>query len=326
MAHLEQFAGGVVTFYSFKGGVGRSMAVANVGRLLARDFTGEDRETLLIDWDLEAPGLHQYFPSVRSSEKGLIDYFHDLAGALSAETGLYQALAAEDRGQILARQLPIEKYIVETGAPRLRLMTAGPTDPALLGQYQKRVVGLDWLSLFQRFPLAVQAFREMLTARFSYTLIDSRTGISDTAGVCTAILPDRLVAMFGPNKQNESVLRVVEAAVEFRRMSDDDRPLIVFPVASHFDPADLVGLQVSLKTFRYEFSQLFTRLYGLGECDLTGYFEQVLLLYVPHYSYGEMTVVDREEPNYAGSLRRSYEELARWLVERHDPWSAISAG
>src|SRR5580704_14218338 len=47
----------VVTFYSFKGGVGRSMALANVGEILAN----QGYRVLLCDWDVEAPGLEQYF-------------------------------------------------------------------------------------------------------------------------------------------------------------------------------------------------------------------------------------------------------------------------
>lgn len=49
--------GQVVTFYSYKGGVGRTMALANVATLLAR----WGYKTLLVDWDLEAPGLEFYF-------------------------------------------------------------------------------------------------------------------------------------------------------------------------------------------------------------------------------------------------------------------------
>jgi len=49
--------GSVYTFYSYKGGVGRSMALANVAVLLA----SWDKKVLVVDWDLEAPGLHQYF-------------------------------------------------------------------------------------------------------------------------------------------------------------------------------------------------------------------------------------------------------------------------
>ena len=47
----------IVTFYSYKGGVGRSMALANVAVLL-----GQRRQRILVvDWDLEAPGVERYF-------------------------------------------------------------------------------------------------------------------------------------------------------------------------------------------------------------------------------------------------------------------------
>ena len=42
-----------VTFYSYKGGVGRTMAMANVAALLAR----KGRKVVMLDFDLEAPGL-----------------------------------------------------------------------------------------------------------------------------------------------------------------------------------------------------------------------------------------------------------------------------
>ena len=47
----------VVTFYSYKGGTGRSQALANVAWILASNR----RRVLVIDWDLKAPGLHRYF-------------------------------------------------------------------------------------------------------------------------------------------------------------------------------------------------------------------------------------------------------------------------
>lgn len=54
-----QRAGKVLTFYSYKGGVGRSMALANVAVLLA----SKGHKILIVDWDLEAPGIEQYFHS-----------------------------------------------------------------------------------------------------------------------------------------------------------------------------------------------------------------------------------------------------------------------
>jgi len=80
--------GKIIAFYSFKGGTGRSMALANVGCILAQHPDVRGR-VLLVDWDLEAPGLHRYFRkqfygafqgSEEAQEKtpGLIDLFIEL--------------------------------------------------------------------------------------------------------------------------------------------------------------------------------------------------------------------------------------------------------
>ena len=47
----------IVTFYSYKGGVGRSMSLANIAFELAK----RNKKILMVDWDLEAPGLERYF-------------------------------------------------------------------------------------------------------------------------------------------------------------------------------------------------------------------------------------------------------------------------
>lgn len=47
----------IYTFYSYKGGVGRSMAMANI----AQCFYTQGKRVIMIDWDLEAPGLEGYF-------------------------------------------------------------------------------------------------------------------------------------------------------------------------------------------------------------------------------------------------------------------------
>lgn len=44
--------GRIVTFYSYKGGTGRTMALANTAWILAAN----GKRVLAVDWDLEAPG------------------------------------------------------------------------------------------------------------------------------------------------------------------------------------------------------------------------------------------------------------------------------
>jgi Mrp family chromosome partitioning ATPase len=59
--------GTIYTFYSFKGGVGRTMALANVAALLAK----WGHSVLIVDWDLEAPGLERFFDGVKPEIKEL---------------------------------------------------------------------------------------------------------------------------------------------------------------------------------------------------------------------------------------------------------------
>jgi cellulose biosynthesis protein BcsQ len=76
---MPKIPGRIVTFYSYKGGTGRSMALANFAWILAAC----GKQVLAIDWDLEAPGLHRYFrpfladPDLFETD-GLIDMFWDL--------------------------------------------------------------------------------------------------------------------------------------------------------------------------------------------------------------------------------------------------------
>ena len=52
---IQRKRGLVYTFYSYKGGVGRSMALANVAALAAKS----GRSVLIVDWDLEASGIER---------------------------------------------------------------------------------------------------------------------------------------------------------------------------------------------------------------------------------------------------------------------------
>jgi Mrp family chromosome partitioning ATPase len=81
----------IITFYSYKGGTGRSMALANVAWILA----SAGKRVLTIDWDLEAPGLHRYFqPFLTDKElsgqesQGVIEMAIDYAARAAAPTAL----------------------------------------------------------------------------------------------------------------------------------------------------------------------------------------------------------------------------------------------
>src|SRR6266550_976781 len=73
----------IITFYSYKGGTGRSMALANVAWILASN----GKRVLVVDWDIEAPGLHRYFAPFLldhelSTSDGVIDFLGRYADAV----------------------------------------------------------------------------------------------------------------------------------------------------------------------------------------------------------------------------------------------------
>lgn len=94
----------IYTFYSFKGGVGRSMALANVAELLYR----HGLKVLMIDFDLEAPGLESYF-DVRGDEQDGGDYgsLANIPKEVEAKRGLIDLLVSYKNLRGMLRPEPV---------------------------------------------------------------------------------------------------------------------------------------------------------------------------------------------------------------------------
>lgn len=216
----------IVTFYSYKGGVGRSLALANVAMLLARDGA----RVLAIDWDLEAPGLEEYFDDFRVNADG---------------RGLLFLL--RDRGNFAEHVWRL--YATDSDAS-LDLLPSGRDErdyyPALERFNQENFFaegGGDFL----------EALREEWLARYDYVLIDSRTGLSDAGGVCTIQLPDIVVGMFTATRQSVRGVRdVLELAQGSRQNLAYTRPQFsVIPVPCRINTSDETG---DLKQWMQEFA------------------------------------------------------------------------
>ena len=205
----------VITFYSFKGGVGRSMAVINTAGILAglRGF-----RVLVIDIDLEAPGLSYIDPELPDHEK------NDISRRPNLQAGFIDLLSnALDQGQEgdLFVQTPeeiIRRYTQRMRIPDvlrdfedgvLDIMPAGRFD----GEYAARLDALQLGVLYRQgigAPLIAAFKKRLVDSRlYDYILVDSRTGFSDEAGICTRDLGDQLVILSGLNRQN------VEGTCEF---------------------------------------------------------------------------------------------------------------
>lgn len=231
MNELINSKGKIVSFYSFKGGVGRTMALANVAFLAAMN----DLNVLVMDWDLEAPGLHHYFRgliepdemSALRSAPGILDL------AWEWRSGIDAAESAEDVEQQFERFLSGEPFEelkrtvmdeFEYGsAGRLDIIPAGGDIIATpdLVEYERALASMSWNSLLDDYAGGglIDAIRKWASSNYDLVLVDSRTGLADVAGICTMQLPNVVVLCFVLNRQNiEGVARVASA---IRRQRDE---------------------------------------------------------------------------------------------------------
>ncbi|SNX62639.1 CobQ/CobB/MinD/ParA family nucleotide binding protein [Streptomyces sp. TLI_55] len=209
--------GRIATFYSYKGGVGRSFLLSNSAVLLAR----WGYRVLCIDWDLEAPGLHYYFrPYMDVPATGLTDM------ALAVREG--ERVGALDH---------ITPVTLEDGAT-LDLIAAGGVG----NDYVPKLQSIDWEQLYLEhdFGNVLEGWRERWLDAYDVILVDSRTGISDSGGICTAQLPHILAYTFTANQQNvDGVLDVVRRASVTRNTLPYDRSrLLTLPLLCRFDMSE----------------------------------------------------------------------------------------
>ena len=192
--------GKIVTFYSYKGGTGRSMALANIAWILASN----GKRVLTMDWDLEAPGLHHYFhpflvDKELTSSNGIIDFMIDFAAETVTPTedgkkldkDWYKPYAAN----ILRYAASLDWKFPDDGT--LDFIPAGKQGPS----YSSRVNSFHWQNFYDRLGGGVflEATKEKMQDEYDYIFIDSRTGVSDTSGICTVQMPDYLVVCFTLN-------------------------------------------------------------------------------------------------------------------------------
>ena len=291
--------GEVYTFYSYKGGVGRTFALANVAVVLAR----WGYRVLCIDWDLEAPGLHLYFDA----------YMHDATFDLGV---LQIAEAARDDRDPDWRSSVVTAAVPETEL-RLALLPAGNVgDPG----YVERLQNLDWPTLYEHHDLGrrLETMRGEWIMDYDFVLIDSRTGITDIGGICTVQLPDVVVALFTANQQSlDGVLDVVRRAeVQRQHLTVDRARLRVLPIATRFEATVEVDLAHEwLQRFEERLPPLLT-VWNHRSVSTTELLNHLLVPYVAHWSFGERLPVVDEGTRNPLTIGYAFETVAALVGNR----------
>jgi tetratricopeptide (TPR) repeat protein len=208
------------------------MALVNVAFELAR----RKKNVLLVDFDLEAPGITTYPPFKNASDcKGIVDYVTRYQETLHAPD-VREYIVRASTQQTTEHELPVW------------LMPAGLRDP----EYASKLASIDWQRLYEH-RAGFLMFEDMkqqwaqFEPKFDYVFVDSRTGHTDVGGICTRQLPDAVALLFLPNEQNVSGLRQVVSDIrEENTLLDKGIKLLFCPsnVPSLDDELDILKNQM----------------------------------------------------------------------------------
>jgi TIR domain/CobQ/CobB/MinD/ParA nucleotide binding domain len=322
MAALSQ-AGSVVTFYSWKGGVGRTMVLANVAVQLARMGS----TVLAVDWDLEAPGLDRFFMMLNQT-----DVANPEAPSATDPTGLMGLLfEASEHGDAKSDKQDWQDRLVHIQVPPAQPtpsiqtpLTPSPIHllPSGYGVegYAKRLSEFSWSGFFadSRGGEWLEALRDQWSASYDFVLIDSRTGLTDSGGVCTIQMPHMLVLVFTANDQSvEGGLRVVAAAQQARRDFGYDRgPLVVIPVLTRWEGEKEVDIGDQwMKRLDRDLVPI-TALWLPKDFSPRQFLEKTRVPHVPRFTFGEPLPVVTHSLSDPGLPGLYFDTIARLILSQ----------
>lgn len=205
----------VISFYSFKGGVGRTAALAHVAYILAL----RGKKVVIVDMDIEAPGMSTIFnPNVYQEPKfGLIDYFIDRFSK-----------GEEIEKRILITDVFSEVFLNEIHG-RLFIVPAGILDIDYLGKVDGFKAHLVHSSSKDYWNELVDDLNNHIKP--DIILIDTRTGLNSWGALAILKISNSVVFFAYPNQENMHGLKVIIKAMKevgynnyniiFSRIHDD---------------------------------------------------------------------------------------------------------
>lgn len=181
----------VVSFYSYKGGVGRTVILIQTAYLLA----SKGKRVAIIDLDIEAPSFNDIFENDISNNNGMINYLYNK---------LYNIKSEEDESIVkfvskLNTNVSGEVYVIPAGKISLKYIKM------LELLKEKRIYENEYIS----------EFIEELEKQYNvdYVLIDSRTGLNNWGALSISNISDELFLCAYPNKENVRGINMISELI-----------------------------------------------------------------------------------------------------------------
>lgn len=203
----------VVTFYSYKGGMGRTTALVSYAMDLA---INKKKRVVIVDCDLEAPGYLNFFDlsehkGLKSGKKnGVVEFISDsqfVTDQNSIDINDYIINVGNDNDNKVAYNNLSNIWLVPAGNLNESYEYEGYDSNKSSENRRNYLEGLSRINLanittvVESFQLLFSKLKE--TIRPDIILLDSRTGFNDIFGTTAFLLSTYVVGFFGFSRQTQ---------------------------------------------------------------------------------------------------------------------------
>lgn len=239
----------VVAFYGFRGGAGRTTALAH----FAAALSARDVSTVAIDLDVEAPGLDRVLDCPPLTED---------VGAVALLRAAAQAETDEERSSALRLAPHVVKSGLDVGAP-IRVLAAGRLSTTYLERLEDLGVALWHIA---EPPSPLQALVDQVRSELQpdVILVDCRTGLSGLSASALFHVADLVVLCITVTDQSIEGLQVVLRGVHAARAQRNGAPeLLIVPTMVPEGPEG----RGRLEEFLAKIDTHYARIFGQKEAE-----------------------------------------------------------
>ena len=290
----------VTSFYSFKGGVGRTTATILTALLLAR----QGKKVLLIDFDLEAPGLASIFANQEDNAerllavKGFVDFLIDF----EANRKEIKKLSIDDYYFVKNEQI-----LVGSNGGELIIVPAIATDSKSAESYIDKLskanikfgFGKDYIP-----DIFLKTLEDKVKPDF--ILIDTRTGINDVGGLVFNRYAQNIFLIFFGSQQNMFGLESILPELKQLNQKDVNFYLVNSPV-----PQNSTDAETEINYYVEKSYEIFSN--HFYNDDLPSQFDETADHYPINIPYNPQALIlnnYKKLANLIENSKNSYQEIA----------------
>jgi MinD-like ATPase involved in chromosome partitioning or flagellar assembly len=252
-----------ICFYSYKGGTGRSLTLANIAYLLA----SEGQKVLIMDMDMEAPGQHMtelFHDELPISKPGLLEMLIERKKILDEQkTFVFDIKDYVRRSSIFDRDISKlsnsnndDEYATIQASGGIDLL---PVSKSVNDEFQANLAGWDWELFYTQYNGEdfLQYLKLVITeAGYDTVLIDSRTGMSEVFFISTFSLADTVVLVSSLNRQNIEGTKLAAKTLLKKSLADRYKPKKIHFVLSPIPQQLYREVDKRLKQIQFDWVEL----------------------------------------------------------------------